>query len=784
MADHAAKRPRTGTEDYYEDTTSNYSISGIENIEEGGTPFTFVSYKKDRPSGIPILIKPTNAGSSFWRVNPNAIASEILAVSQEKLIAHRFTKDGSLAVNVASLASANKLLAITTLVGVTCTATVPKSYSRNIGKITGVPLEYTEEELLEFLKDFGVLSLRRQASYYRREDDDSTDTIYHDSVILHFRPDKPLPTRVHPLYQSKTCGLCGNYDNEPAFEFFTPTNELVSNYSEFVASYGFGGAQCHEVVPSVLSTLSQLQVLKGAFLATWAARPAHLGRSWFNVMGHHQHHHHELPEENSDEVKDGVLPWFHPEHLLPHHKYPQHHKTTPYPYATPFTPRYHHHSTQYHYATPFTPRHYEHSKHHHYATPEYYESEEYRRATPFTPRHYGSTKYNYAATPFTPRHYESEEELRATPFTPRYHHYKATPFTPRYHHQAKKFTPLYYESEEDLRATPFTPRYHHYKATPFTPRYHHATPFTPRHYESEEELGATPFTPRYHHYKATPFTPRYHHATPFTPRHYESEEELEELGATPFTPRYHHYKATPFTPRYHRATPFTPRHYESDEELGATPFTPRYHHSTPYPYATPFTPRHHHTKEHHYATPYTPRYPSEDLQRSEILEELKSGQMMKQYYEDTEESKCFQERTIMRDHEGMICYSQVPVPSCKPGCKKGKGSVQLSVPFVCLDRSSPMAKELTKKVRKLGNVGKLPIDLETTPHVEQVRVPEKSERHPDVPLSTPRGLDTDVAALTRPPKSPNPENSKTLEMMQSVQLMSHLLVKNAKGKKI
>ncbi|CAN8028720.1 unnamed protein product [Ixodes persulcatus] len=99
--------------------------------------------------------------------------------------------------------------------------------------------------------------------------------------------------------------------------------------------------------------------------------------------------------------------------------------------------------------------------------------------------------------------------------------------------------------------------------------------------------------------------------------------------------------------------------------------------------------------------------------------------MMKQYYEDTEESKCFHERTIMRDHEGMICYSQVPVPSCKPGCKKGKGSVQLSVPFVCLDRSSPMAKELTKKVRKLGNVGKLPIDLETTPHVEQVRVPEK-----------------------------------------------------------
>ncbi|CAN7945588.1 unnamed protein product [Ixodes hexagonus] len=155
-----------------DEKTSEYSVIDMENVDnDGGAPFTFVTYKKDRASGIPVVFKPTKPRSSFWHVNPNVLASEILQVSQEKLLSHRFTSDGSLAVNVTSLTSANRLLAVSTLAGITCAATVPKSYSKSIGKITGVPVEYREDELLEYLKDYGVLSLRRQASYHRHEDD-------------------------------------------------------------------------------------------------------------------------------------------------------------------------------------------------------------------------------------------------------------------------------------------------------------------------------------------------------------------------------------------------------------------------------------------------------------------------------------------------------------------------------------------------------------------------------------------------------------------------------------
>lgn len=195
-ADHPLKRQRTDMENADDEAASTYSMTEMDNDgKNGGTPFTFVSYKKDRASGIPVFFKPTQPGSSFWRVNPNVLASEIVAVSQEKLLSHRITKDGSLAVNVASLPSANRLLAVATLSGVACTAIVPKSYSRSIGKITGVPLEYRDEELLEYLKDYGVLSLRRQASYYRQEDE-TAEVKYRESVILHFRADKPPPTRV------------------------------------------------------------------------------------------------------------------------------------------------------------------------------------------------------------------------------------------------------------------------------------------------------------------------------------------------------------------------------------------------------------------------------------------------------------------------------------------------------------------------------------------------------------------------------------------------------------
>lgn len=49
----------------------------------------------------------------------------------------------------------NKLLAVITLAGCAVSPFVAQSYSRNFGKISGVPPEYTEAEHPEYLKDAG-----------------------------------------------------------------------------------------------------------------------------------------------------------------------------------------------------------------------------------------------------------------------------------------------------------------------------------------------------------------------------------------------------------------------------------------------------------------------------------------------------------------------------------------------------------------------------------------------------------------------------------------------------
>ncbi|CAN7948468.1 unnamed protein product, partial [Ixodes hexagonus] len=165
-------------------------------------PFIPVSYKKNRPAGIPVVFKP-NPGKSLWRVNPNEVAEEIIEIAQEKLLSHRINKDGSLTVSVASLPTANRLLAMSSVCSIEVTTNVPYSYSKNLGKIKGVPIEYTDGELLEYLKDIGVLSVQRQIAY-RRQDDGNVEPRKTESVLLHFRPDRPMPSRVLLGFASHT----------------------------------------------------------------------------------------------------------------------------------------------------------------------------------------------------------------------------------------------------------------------------------------------------------------------------------------------------------------------------------------------------------------------------------------------------------------------------------------------------------------------------------------------------------------------------------------------------
>lgn len=163
--------------------------------EKHQSAFTVVTYKKTRPAGIPVVIQPTQPSCSFWRLNPNLLASAVVTTAQEKVLTHHFSKDGSLVVTVSSVNAANRLLAVTELVGMAVRAHLPRSYSATFGKIYDVPLEYADEELLSYLREQGVISVKRQVSYVPDENGVVVER-RRNTVLLEFPNGSALPKRI------------------------------------------------------------------------------------------------------------------------------------------------------------------------------------------------------------------------------------------------------------------------------------------------------------------------------------------------------------------------------------------------------------------------------------------------------------------------------------------------------------------------------------------------------------------------------------------------------------
>lgn len=120
-----------------------------------------------KPSlGILVVFETVTNEHPFWKTNPNAAAHKILNITKRKnLLSRRINKVACMSFCVASLQAAHRLLAVTSLCAIEVTTSVPHIYSRNLGKIKGVPVESCDRELLECLKDFGLISVKRQVPY-------------------------------------------------------------------------------------------------------------------------------------------------------------------------------------------------------------------------------------------------------------------------------------------------------------------------------------------------------------------------------------------------------------------------------------------------------------------------------------------------------------------------------------------------------------------------------------------------------------------------------------------
>ncbi|KAH7951823.1 hypothetical protein HPB52_013338 [Rhipicephalus sanguineus] len=84
------RRTEEGEEVDNDDATSTYSLNDMTQMDteapkEDEGAYTVVTHHKNRATGIPVVFRPIAAEDSFWKVNPNRMASEIISAINEKV---------------------------------------------------------------------------------------------------------------------------------------------------------------------------------------------------------------------------------------------------------------------------------------------------------------------------------------------------------------------------------------------------------------------------------------------------------------------------------------------------------------------------------------------------------------------------------------------------------------------------------------------------------------------------------------------------------------------------
>ncbi|KAH6936789.1 hypothetical protein HPB50_022151 [Hyalomma asiaticum] len=150
-----------------DDNISEATESCLDEDLRDAHPFITVNYKKQQSQGIPVSFSHRNV---VLACKPECIGNRGISRDKgKKLLDVRITRDGSILALAAALEGANRLLVTTTSMGMSVEPKVPASYSRNVGGIKNIPLEHSDAELLDYLKDMGVISVRRRSSRRQNE---------------------------------------------------------------------------------------------------------------------------------------------------------------------------------------------------------------------------------------------------------------------------------------------------------------------------------------------------------------------------------------------------------------------------------------------------------------------------------------------------------------------------------------------------------------------------------------------------------------------------------------
>ncbi|KAM7309944.1 hypothetical protein ISCGN_006916 [Ixodes scapularis] len=156
--------------------------------------FILVEHRRQRTSGVPVLLTPADKAHRLQQQNPLILSTQVNTAAGGPIIRHRFTARGGLLVEVADATSVNKLLQVRCLGDIPIQVNIPSAYLQNYGLIKAVPTWYTDAELRDYLQPEGVIAARR---LYRRRGKPGDAASPSDRVVLTFRPNTERPTKVN-----------------------------------------------------------------------------------------------------------------------------------------------------------------------------------------------------------------------------------------------------------------------------------------------------------------------------------------------------------------------------------------------------------------------------------------------------------------------------------------------------------------------------------------------------------------------------------------------------------
>ncbi|KAH8030848.1 hypothetical protein HPB51_011892 [Rhipicephalus microplus] len=155
---------------------------------------TFVSSYVQKPHGprVPTLLTPLNREVTFYDASSHDIRNQLADNAVEVPPYHKITRNGCLAVSVRTGDAASRLLELKCLAGVPCRVAIPRWYSGNVRKIFGVPVRYSECQLLKHFNGIGVIYVRHQVNHVHTTDG-SLIVRPQLGIVLYFRPQCPTP---------------------------------------------------------------------------------------------------------------------------------------------------------------------------------------------------------------------------------------------------------------------------------------------------------------------------------------------------------------------------------------------------------------------------------------------------------------------------------------------------------------------------------------------------------------------------------------------------------------